>query len=239
MLACAVGMSATAGWFWTTTADQPRDRATDDRDAPATTVETRGETRADGTDLGERPATLAGTVVTAPDGSFAITLPPGWLAGFIGPGLPPVGEQMFPGAPAGSAEITPVLAFATWETRMLATVPLPAAGGPIIPVAVLQIDSRASVGADDLPARGAHFIEYWTIDGTTTHITDEGMFDSANGPVGWVAFQTPGNAFGGVRYMVAGDDMVWYVTYWQRSTAEGHGIGDQMVASLTPVPAGT
>jgi hypothetical protein len=75
--------------------------------------------------------------------------------------------------------------------------------------------------------------------GGTTRITGEGSFDSALGAVGWVTFRIPGNGFvGGVRCLTTSRDTVWTVTYWTRSTADRHTLGDQMVASLTPGPAG-
>jgi hypothetical protein len=190
------------------------------------------------TPLGERPPALAGVTVAAPDGSFAITLPPDWRAGFVDPDLPPVGQQMFPHDPDSRLQVASALSLCTPATRMLALVRAPSPDGSAPASAVLQIDGRDGVGDNLSPYGAVRLIENRSI-GQFARITGEGTFDSASGPVGWVAFQASGSGLDAVRYLVTGGGWEWTATYWTSAIADGHMLGDQMAASLTPGPAGT
>jgi hypothetical protein len=189
-----------------------------------------------GAALGDGPPAVAGNVVTAPDGSFAITLPPEWRAGFADWDLPPVGEQLYPDDPVHGREVEQLLPPATGETQMFALVPTPSASGSPIPAEALQVDRHLATGTRTA-AGAVDYIEEWTLQGRA-QILDQGTFATAQGPVVWVEFQIPGDGFVGFRYLTTAGDWEWTITYWTRSPAGGHTLGDQMVASLTPGEGG-
>jgi hypothetical protein len=120
---------------------------------------------------------------------------------------------------------------------MLALSSAASADGSLLPDAVLQIDGHEDAGADVLTADEA----VRALEGSQymTDIVREGTFDSASGPVGWVAVQDSLAGFDGVHYLVTGGGWEWTVTYWTRWTVDGHALGDQMVAGLTPLRTGT
>jgi hypothetical protein len=167
------------------------------------------------TPLGERPPALAGTVVTAPDGSFAITLPTDWQVGFPSPDVPPEVEML-----------------ETPDTQMFALAPTPGADGSALLDGMLQIDGHDGAGLDNLTAYAA--VRIVENRGTGGPIMGEGTFDSASGPVGWAAFQDHRSRWYVVRYLVVGGDWEWTVSYWTRAPAVDHALADQIVASLTP-----
>jgi hypothetical protein len=174
-------------------------------------------------------------MVVAPDESFAITLPPGWQAAFTLGNARRIGEQLFPDDPAHGALVAQLLPHATGETRMIALIPAPEASSSPIPAAALQVD-RHLVTGERSTSGAVDYIREWTLH-DTAQILGQGTFDAARGPVVWVEFQVPGDAFIGVWYLTTAGDWEWTVTYWTRAPDYEHALGDQIVASLTPLPA--
>ncbi|HEX6417303.1 MAG TPA: hypothetical protein VFZ77_02360, partial [Acidimicrobiales bacterium] len=202
-------------------------------DATAARATASTSARAPTTTSTSRPPT-AGTTVTVspPDGAFTVELPELWIAGFPGTDVPVAVQMAGPGetGPDGRIEMIEDM-LVTPMTRMLAVDR--ETWLDVLPSDMLLVEGMTDMGP--IVGDPAELQKVAEPSGIGVTVRARGRLEGVSGEISWSEFVLEEVDQNGVRYIVAGTDSVWVITYWtDRDPADARPVADDIVASFDP-----